>query len=215
MSANEDLQRFVRDGLAVGRSRAELETVLGKAGWDRPQVGSALAGFADLEFPVPVPRPKPSLSARDAFLYLLLFTTLYISAFSFGGLIFHLINQAYPDPLLPPRAIDQAARDLRWSIASLVVAFPVFAGVSWQIGRDVSASPSHRVSPIRRWLTYMTLFVAAAVLIGDVTALVHSVLAGELTARFVLKVLTVGAIAGTAFWYYLTDLRVDERGVEA
>ena len=104
---------------------------------------------------------------------------------------------------------------MRWSIASLVVAFPVFAGVSWQIGRDVSSSPSRRVSPIRRWLTYMTLFVAAAVLIGDVTALVHSVLAGDLTARFVLKVLTVGAIAGTAFWYYLTDLRVDERGVDA
>ena len=215
MSANEDLQRFVRDGLAVGRSRAELATVLAKAGWDRPQVGSALAGFADLDFPVPVPRPKPSLSARDAFLYLLLFTTLYISAFNFGGLIFQLINQAYPDPLLPPQALDQAARDMRWSIAALVVAFPVFAGVSWQIGRDVSASPSRRVSPIRRWLTYMTLFVAAAVLIGDVTALVHSVLAGELTTRFVLKVLTVGAIAGTAFWYYLTDLRVDERGVEA
>jgi len=78
-------------------------------------VGSALAGFADLDFPVPVPRPKPSLSARDAFLYLLLFTALYISAFSLGGLIFQLIDGAYPDPLLPPRALDQAARDMRCS----------------------------------------------------------------------------------------------------
>ena len=66
MSANEDLQRFVRDGLAHGTSRAELGGVLAKAGWDRPEVSAALACFADLDFPVPVPRPKASLSARDA-----------------------------------------------------------------------------------------------------------------------------------------------------
>ena len=214
MSANEDLQRFVRDGLARGTSRAELGSVLAKAGWDRPEVSAALACFADLDFPVPVPRPKASLSARDAFLYLILFTTLYISAFSLGRLVFELINQTFPDPLSSPPAFDRAAQAIRWSVASLMVAFPVFAGVSWKVGRDVAASSSRRVSPIRRWLTYTTLFVAAAVLIGDVTVLVNSVLAGDLTTRFVLKVLTVGAIAGTTFWYYLTDLRVDERGVE-
>ncbi len=110
MSANEDLQRFVRDGLARGTSRAELGSVLAKAGWDRPEVGAALACFADLDFPVPVPRPKASLSARDAFLYLILFTTLYISAFSLGRLVFELINQAFPDPLSSPPMFDQAAR---------------------------------------------------------------------------------------------------------
>jgi hypothetical protein len=60
-------------------------------------------------------------------------------------------------------------------------------------------------------LTYMTLFVAAAVLIGDVANLVFRLLGGELSTRFSLKVVTVGAIAGTAFWYYLSDLRRDEQ----
>jgi hypothetical protein len=32
-------------------------------------------------------------------------------------------------------------------------------------------------------------------------------LQGELTARFVLKVLTVIVIAGSVFWYYLGSLR--------
>ena len=64
---------------------------------------------------------------------------------------------------------------------------------------------------MRRWLTYLTLFVAAAVLIGDVANLVYSLLGGELTVRFCLKVLTIGGIAGTAFWFYLSDLRRDER----
>ena len=48
-------------------------------------------------------------------------------------------------------------------------------------------------------------------LIGDLTYLIDRVLGGELSTRFVLKVLTVGTIAGTAFWYYLSDLRRDEK----
>jgi uncharacterized membrane protein (DUF106 family) len=64
---------------------------------------------------------------------------------------------------------------------------------------------------VRRWLTYLTLFVSAGVLIADLVTMVYNVLGGELTTRFVLKVLVVGAIAGGVFWYYLTDLGVDEK----
>jgi hypothetical protein len=63
---------------------------------------------------------------------------------------------------------------------------------------------------VRRWLTYLTLFSAACALLGDFATLVYNVLGGELTVRFLLKVLTVGLIAGTAFFYYLRDLRQDE-----
>ena len=56
-------------------------------------------------------------------------------------------------------------------------------------------------------------YIAYGVLIGDLTVLIDRVLGGELSARFVLKVLTVGTIAGTAFWYYLSDLRRDETEV--
>ena len=58
---------------------------------------------------------------------------------------------------------------------------------------------------------YLTLFVAASVLIGDLIVLVHSALSGELTARFVLKVITAGLIAGLIFGHYLRDLRAGER----
>jgi hypothetical protein len=52
-------------------------------------------------------------------------------------------------------------------------------------------------------------------LIGDFMALVYNLLGGELTARFALKVLTVGVIAGTMFWYYLAELRLDEKEIKA
>lgn len=211
MATSEELRSFIKDGLAKGVSRADLKDVLGRAGWAVGDVQGALTSFAEVEFPIPVPRPQPNLSARDAFMYLLLFTTLYVSAFNLGQLVFQLINQAFPDPAAGAAVMEFARETLRWSIAALVVASPVFLGISRLIGRDLAADPSKRASKVRRWLTYLTLFVAASVLIGDVTALVYNLLDGGPTTRFVLKVVTVGSIAGTAFWYYLSDLRADER----
>ena len=97
MAANEELRRFVQDGLTAGVPRDQLAEVLRRAGWAAAQVRGAVASFADVEFPIPVPRPRPYLSARDAFLYLLLFSTLYISAFNLGQLLFQLIELAFPD----------------------------------------------------------------------------------------------------------------------
>jgi hypothetical protein len=99
-------------------------------------------------------------------------------------------------------------------VSSLIVALPVFLYMSRLTNRETTLDPTKRMSPVRRWLTYLTLFSAACVLIGDVTTLVYSLLGGELTTRFVLKVLVVGAIAGTVFWFYVSDLRVDEQDGE-
>ncbi|MEO6462133.1 MAG: DUF5671 domain-containing protein, partial [Candidatus Eisenbacteria bacterium] len=170
--------------------------------------------YADVAFPVPVPRPRPYLSARDAFLYLVLFTALYISAFNLGALLFTLIDRAFPDPAM--RVVDSGFRQaIRWALANLIVAFPLFAALSVSVQRAIDRDPTRRASRIRKWLTYLTLFIGAGVLIGDVIALVNGLLSGELTTRFVLKVLVVAAIAGTAFGYYLSDLRKDEKEDEA
>jgi hypothetical protein len=44
--------------------------------------------------------------------------------------------------------------------------------------------------------------------------LVFSLLSGELTLRFVLKVLIVAVIAGAGFGYYMASLRADDRALE-
>ena len=78
----------------------------------------------------------------------------------------------------------------------------------------IQREPTKRASRVRRNLTYVTLFIASLVLIGDFISLVYNFLGGELTQRFVFKVLTVGLIAGSIFVYYLLDLRADEREPE-
>ena len=212
MAINEELLNFVRDALARGLSRAEIEDALLQAGWRPDQVKSALDAFAQVdEFPIPVPKPKPYLSAREAFMYLVLFTTLYLTTFNLGRLIFQFINLGFPDPAAYAGFADSVRQAIRFSVASLIIAFPIFLYLSLLIGRAIRRDPSKRASKVRKWLTYMTLFVAAGVIIGDLTALVYSFLGGELSLRFALKVVTVGVIAGGIFGYYLWDLRQEER----
>lgn len=216
MAINEELLNFVKDALARGLSRAEIEDALLQAGWKPDQAKSALGAFAQVDkFPIPVPKPKPYLSAREAFMYLVLFTTLYLTTFNLGRLIFQFINLGFPDPAAYYDFVNSAHQAIRFSVASLIIAFPIFMYLSLLIGRTIKRDPSKRASKVRKWLTYMTLFVAAGVIIGGLTALVYGFLGGELSPRFALKALTVGIIAGGIFGYYLWDLRQEERETKA
>ena len=129
--------------------------------------------------------PRPYLDARDAFMYLVLFSTLYWSAYHLGSLLFDIINVTFPDPATDQVAFLPYARSaMRWSISSLIVAFPVFLYMSWLVARDIAADPNKRHSKVRRWLTYLTLFFASSLIIGDVITLLYNLLGGEITIRF-------------------------------
>jgi hypothetical protein len=214
MATTDELSDFVKQALAAGVSRDAIRDVLLKGGWPVEDVRTALRGYAEVSFPIPVPAPKPALDARDAFIYLVLFSTLYLSAYNLGALVFRFIEMAFPDTAggIDPPYVRQA---IRWSLASLLVAFPVFLYVSRVATRGIRQHPARRTSKVRRWLTYLTLFVSTSVLVGDLIALVFNLLGGELTIRFVLKVLTVAAIAGGVCAYYVWDLREETQASTA
>jgi Domain of unknown function (DUF5671) len=206
----QQLETFVKEALQSGSTRSDIAKALESAGWTRDQIASALDTYSDASFPVPVPKPRPSLSAREAFLYLVMFSTLYYGAWNLGSLLFTFINRAFPDPTDTtnyPYLWDEQ----RWSTAAIIITFPVFFFMARYIGQQITLNPLKRLSPVRRWLTYITLFVSSVALLGDVTTLIYELLGGDLTIRFVLKVLVVAAIAGSGFAYYLADLRVEER----
>jgi hypothetical protein len=209
MAVSDELSLFVKESLTRRLPPAQIEEALRRAGWADEQIRAALAAFAPVDFPIPVPRPRPYLSAREGFTYLLLFGMLYTSAYNLAQLFFRIIDYLLPDAAdLPGDYIQQG---IRWSVSSLIVAFPVFAYLSRVTEREVRDDPAKRASKVRRWLTYMTLFLAGSFLIGDVITLVYNLLGGELSIRFALKVATVAILAGTTFGYYLLDLRLDEQ----
>jgi hypothetical protein len=206
-----ELADFVSKALSTGIPRSSIKDALSQAGWQNDRIDKALGDFADIDFPIPVPKPRPSLSAREAFFYLLLFATLYTSAFNLGSLIFIFIEKAIPDPALAGVAAIWIDYQIRSAVSALIVAFPLFLYLSGKINSELLNTPEGRASGIRRWLTYITLFIAAGIIIGDVIALLFNLLGGELTLRFVLKATTIGAISGTIFFYYLKGLRGEEQ----
>ena len=69
-------------------------------------------------------------------------------------------------------------------------------------------TPDKARSPVRRWLTYLTLLLAAGMIVVDVITLVAFLLQGELSTRFLLKVAAVLAVGGAAFFYYFKSLKM-------
>lgn len=205
-----ELREFTRRALEKGLAREDIVKALHRAGWADPEIAEALANFAVVDFPLAVPKPRPYLSAREGFIYLVLFAALYFSAYNLGALMFEFINRAFPDPLLNERFAAISNDSIRWHIAALAVAFPIFLYTFRLVNRAIAKDPTKRQSRPRKWLTYMTLFLAALTLTGDLVTLIYNALGGELTVRFVLKVLTVGIIAGGIFAYFLLDMRKEE-----
>ncbi|MBI5836792.1 MAG: hypothetical protein HZB25_06085 [Candidatus Eisenbacteria bacterium] len=204
------LQSFVRDALLRGLPRGAIREQLHAAGWRAEDTEAALSAWAETDFPVPVPRRRPYLSARETFLYLLMFLALYVSAINLGGLVFQVIDRAFPDPLRTNAWDGFRLGQVRQHVAALIITFPLFLLVARALGRAMARDPEKRGSKVRKWLTYVTLFGAAGTLIGDLIALVVAILGGQLARAFLLKVATVFVIAGAAFWYYLAGLRQEE-----
>lgn len=211
--ANKDLIEFVKEGLEKGQSRDAISNALKRAGWKADEIKNAMHSFADVAFPVAVPRPRPYLSARVAFLYLLFFIMLAIVAWSLGSLLFAMINTAIPD-VTKTNNYFRTSRQIRSGVSGLIVGAPIFFFLARLLSKARKTDPELQRSPIRKWLTYITLVIAGATLVGDAISLVYNLLDGELSARFVLKSLVIALIAGSIFVYFLKDAERDDKGTD-
>jgi membrane protein YqaA with SNARE-associated domain len=199
LRAPDALTAYVREALSRGGERAGIAAAARAAGWSATETEAALAGWVDAPGLPPVPRPRSVVSPRDAFRHGLMFFALLLVASHLGLIAFALIDHFVPDPL------DSFARGdgrIRWSLAVLLVAWPVWAVTSLNLARDEERDPGQRRSAVGRWLTWGALFLAAATLVGDALAVVAGFLSGDFTLRFLLKALAVALIAGAIFLAY-------------
>jgi hypothetical protein len=201
-----EVQVFVKEALTTGSPKPAIGEALSQAGWPSDEVRQALDSFADVEFAIPVPRRRPTGSAREAFLYLVTFTALYTSAFALGVLLFGVIDSNFPDATIQYRS-GPDYEGLRWCIASLVVAFPMYLWLTRQHLCEYARDAARRTSAVRKWLTYLTMFVAACVLIGTLITVIADVLGGQLAIAFVLKTAVVLGISGATFGFYRWEIR--------
>lgn len=201
------LTAFVQHAREKGMDHATIRMVLLSAGWKEKDVAEAItAQSLDLA----VPMPPDSGGAREAFNHLLVFSTLLATLGSLILLYFTYIERLFPDLAIERSWYDEGYEysSIRWSLAVVLVAFPLFMWLSRLMSVELRRHPEKSWSGIRRWLTYLTLFLAAGAMAGDVISLVFVFLEGELSARFLLKVFVVLTLAGATFMYYLLSLRL-------
>ncbi len=205
-----DLLEFTRRALEKGIEPGDVSSALRSAGWSEREAATALSAFGPVAFDLAVPKPKPHLSARETFLYLLLFSSLYASIWNFIELVFAFIDRLAPDPLQTQFGFSSDSQ-IRWNISMLIVLFPLFLFMFRLTERTGPRDSARIPSRARSWLTYLTLYLSALTFAGCVVSLIYNLLGGEFTSRFFLKVLTVAIVASGVFAYFLNDVRrVDE-----
>jgi hypothetical protein len=203
MGSSKELREFVEAAKREGASDETVVGVLQGRGWPKDDAYRALGDHYESRSGLRVPAYRRSGSARDAFLYLFSFAALGTWTFGLGSLMFTLIDHWIPDPLTHSYGYGSVQSEIAGSLAALIVAFPIYLLVMAYILRRVEAHADKLESPVRKWLIYLALLVAASVVLGDLIAFLTQFLQGELTGRFLAKDAVVLVIAGGVFWYYM------------
>lgn len=147
---------------------------------------------------------KPKAGPKDFFLWLGAMVALYSSVVAFLTLTFEYINNAFPDPLA--YAYDPYSGSIKFAIATLIVASPLFLVLMRIIRNDIVKMPEKSDIWVRRWALYLTVFIAGLTVATDLVTLIYYFLDGEVTMRFALKVLIVLLVAGAGLMHFLADI---------
>lgn len=136
------------------------------------------------------------LAHRDFFLHLTGFITLYWSMIALITVLFQLVDHVFPDSL---QYFGNDDTPIRWGLSGVIVAFPVFVGIMIFFRRRQMKRPNFPI--------YFTLFVTALTAIVDVAVLIYRLTGGDITWRFVLKILAVLIVTGSVFAFELWQLK--------
>ncbi len=147
---------------------------------------------------------KPRVTPKDFFIWAGAMIALYASVFSLVSLLFEYINFIYPDAL--NAYVDPYSSGMRYDIASLMVLFPLLLVLMRVIRRDITRDASKKDTWVRRWALMLTLFVAGATIAIDLITLINYFLGGDVTTRFILKIVVVLLVAGGGFLHFLADI---------
>ncbi len=133
--------------------------------------------------------------------------TLYASITSLLVLLFNIININFPDAAEAYYVSESARGAIRVSMGFLFVMFPTYLLLTRLSNQDRRKNSGGEYYVFTKWLVYLSLLVAGGVLLGDLITLIIYFLNGEITTRFILKVILLLFVVSIAAYYYLLDLR--------
>src|SRR5205823_1067772 len=143
-------KQYIKDALGHGANREQISLTLSQSGWADAVVQKTLDQFVGVDdhgVPIPAPRMQAHQIARDLCIYCLILVTLSLNSFALGGLLFQLIERHIPDV---SSYHDSSTWQISWAMAQLIIAFPVYTGLTYTVQQDVASHPEKRESLIRK-----------------------------------------------------------------
>jgi hypothetical protein len=120
------LLEFVEASKLKGASDEFLASFLTRRGWPLDEVYAALGTYWERATGLAIPEHAAGgESSRDAFLYLLSFSTLATWSSALGSMLFWFIDRWFPDRVSANLAYNVRTA-VTWQMASVAVAFPIF-----------------------------------------------------------------------------------------
>src|SRR3989344_160635 len=156
---------------------------------------------------------ESKLSVGFFFLSLGVLISLITSVVSFLNLVFDTLNKRFPDVLNSNYQYGYSTyeyENIRMALATLIIFFPIFITVSYFWKKFTERSMGRIDEVIKKWLSYVILFLSSLVVVIDLVTLVKYFISGEITIRFVLKILTVLVVALLVGFYYISILREEK-----
>ncbi len=151
------------------------------------------------------------ITPKFFFLSIGVVASLIASVSAFLNLIFSALDHAFPDVLTSSYQygyVSYSFDQMRSSLALLIIIFPVFLILSFFWNKTIKKGLSHWDEVLKRWALYLVIFLASIMVVVDLVTLVRYFVSGEITVRFILKVVAVLISAKIVGVYYLSELGV-------
>ncbi len=151
-----------------------------------------------------------SLTPRFFFISLGVIISLITSASSFLVLFFETLNKKFPDALNSTYQYGYNSYDfesIRGTLATLIIFFPVFLLLSYFWRKLSKNQLGVKDTIIFKWMIYLVLFLTSLLTVIDLVTLVRYFVSGEITSRFIFKVIGTAIIAILIGFNYYYELK--------
>lgn len=149
---------------------------------------------------------KHKLTAIDFFLLLGILIALITTFVSGISLLWKGLERLIPDVTAGYYSISSGVQNaLAFFIVGVIVLYVLEIIQKNRIVKD----KSRLAIPLRKWMLLSVLFILGLVILGDLIAVIRYFLSGEITTRFIAKVLSLFMLSSIVFIYYFHVLTWD------
>lgn len=150
------------------------------------------------------------LTPKFFFLSLGVLASLITSVVSFLNLVFETLNKKFPDALNSTYSYGYSSwsyDSIRSALATLIIFFPVFLAISYFWSKSAHQTLGKVDHAIKKWMLYLLVFLSSVVIAVDLVTLVKYFVSGEITTRFIYKVVITLVVAMYVGVYYILELK--------